>query len=230
MDEIVAPAHRVYRSSEQVEQGLRTIIAHGGSHTAAANALGLDVEIVRRWKVRNKERYAELEREMGPELEAQAVQDFQGFLKRSEEAKRKALQTTVDNMDADARDEEIYLENMRLYQAALERGDADVQEPSPPSKRVRDAGKTLQHIAISQGIAVQKILELTGRPTQVVQHTSMNEALARLKALGAVVEGVATDITDVLPSDDHPTVSAPVAGLPREATAHGPGHDHQAGS
>lgn len=230
MDELVAPNKRVYRTQEQVDQGLRVVIAHGGSVTAAAKALDVNYEVVKKWVDRNKERYAELEREMGPELEAQAVADFQGFLKRSEEAKRKALQTTVNNMDADARDEAIYLENMRLYQAALERGDADVQEPTPPAKRVKDAGKTLQHIAISQGIAVQKILELTGRPTAVVQHTSMNEALARLKALGAVVEGVATDITDVLSSEDHPTVPAPVAGLPREATAHGPGHDHQADS
>lgn len=171
-----------YLTPPQIDLGLRALVRNGGSGTTTARELGIPVDTVNSWRRRHRERYEELRVQMGPELEAQAIADFRGFVQRAEEAKSLALEKTVD---------------------ALEAGD------------IKDPAKTLQAISISQGIAVQKVLELSGRPTAIVEHRSMAEALARLRALGAeVIEGTAVAVVD----SAEPTVSAPVAELPSEAT------------
>jgi transposase-like protein len=55
---------------------------------------------------------------------------------------------------------------------------------------VKDPARALQQVSISQGIAVQKVLELSGRPTSIVEHRSVAETIAQLRSLGAeIIEG-----------------------------------------
>lgn len=165
----MAPGQR-YRTEAQIENGMRVIIRNGGSMTAAARELGVKLSAVKEWKYSRLERYKELEREMGPELEAQAVAGLQAFVVRAEEAKRGALESVI----------------------------TDIEEGN-----LRDPAKTLKDVSIAQGIGVQKILELTNRPTAIVEHRTPEEAFARLRSLGAVIEGTADTLGD-----------EPVAALP----------------
>lgn len=196
-DKIVRRQPGTYKyTMQQREAALLALVHNGGAIKATALELGMEYETLHSWcTTRYKARYHELREKHGPELEAKAVAGLQGFLVRAEEAKGKALDATVAQID-----------------------DGTIKDPA----------KALQHISVSQGISVQKILELTQRPTQIHEHRSMNEIVSRLKALGADIQGVATEIPDatVLPSKST-TVSAPVAELPLEATApDGSRNDH----
>jgi hypothetical protein len=69
------------------------------------------------------------------------------------------------------------------------------------SGRARDPSRSMQNIAQAQGLAVQRMLELDGRPQGVDPDTrSVGELLKRLEGLGAiaksepVVDVVATEI------------------------------------
>lgn len=169
---ILAPGTR-YRTEAQIENGLKVIIRNGGSFSAAAREMGVARTTVVSWldDGRRRERYEAIRREMGPELEAQAVAGLQSFIVRAEEAKRGALEQVI---------------------TAIDEGD------------LKDPAKTLKDVAIAQGIGVQKILELTNRPTAIVEHRTPEEAYARLRALGAVIEGTA-DTLDPVPALPAPT-------------------------
>ena len=77
-----------------------------------------------------------------------------------------------------------------VKRAALARTLADLQS----EEGVRDASTAMKNIAISQGIAGTKMMELMGRPTSIIEHRSPNELLSRLRALGAIIEGTAEDL------------------------------------
>ena len=210
---IILP-NRVRRTQAQIDNGLRVVIRNGGSIRAAAKEMGVELAAVRSWMERHRERYAELEVEMGPELEAQSVNGFRAFVIRAEEAKKAALEGVIDDIAADEAD-------MATFRAALARGET----PDAPALRIRNKAGVLKDLSISQGIGVQKVLELTNRPTQIVEHRTPAEAFARLRALGAqIIEGTATEVAPAMLVET--TAAAPVAALPSEATEHGSRNDH----
>lgn len=57
----------------------------------------------------------------------------------------------------------------------------------------RDLPGALRNITTSKAINVDKILALSGRPTQVIEHRSGAELVARLARLGAVVDATAVE-------------------------------------
>lgn len=57
----------------------------------------------------------------------------------------------------------------------------------------REPARTAQALQTTTGIAVSKILELTGRPTAVVEHRSADEILRRLQAM-QVIESTAEEV------------------------------------
>lgn len=218
MDELAAThKFRKYRSRAEQDAGMKVMIRNGGSPTAAGRELGIPAATCNSWRKEHPDRYLELQRELGPELEAQAVAGFQAFVLRAEAAKSKVLDRFLGDLEADAADWQSYAE-------AVQAG----KDPKPPAPRVKDAAKSLQAISISQGIGVQKVLELTGRPTHIVETRSLSEAMARLRELGAeAIDGTATEEPAMLPEA---TAAAPVAALPMEATEHnGTRNDHEAG-
>lgn len=139
---------------DQRDAALLAVIMSGGRVVQTARELDMNHETLRSMVDRNRERYEELQRKHGPELEARAVANLQAFVVRAEEAKYIALDATV---------------------ATLESGGS------------KNPGQDLKNIAVAQGISVQKVLELSGRPTQTIQHRSLAEAVARLQQLGATV-------------------------------------------
>jgi hypothetical protein len=60
--------------------------------------------------------------------------------------------------------------------------------------KARDPAAVLRNVATAQGITVSKILELSGRPTSIVEHRSAQDIVARLASLGAVVDSTAREL------------------------------------
>lgn len=203
------------RNKKQIDACILALVLNGGSISDTALEYGESPAAIREWRRRYPARYAELQQEYGPEIERRAVAELQAFITRAERAKGLALSRTVDLMEADARDE-------ASHQELVDSGALGDDEIKPPTMRVRNTHAALKDIAIAQGISVQKVLELTNRPTQVIEHRSPAEAMAQLRALGAlVIDGTA----DVLPSGEV-NASAPVAELTRGGSADGNRDDH----
>ena len=80
----------------------------------------------------------------------------------------------------------------QLERAALERAYRQVMN----SKEGVDASQVAQRASTVKGINVDKLLQLTGRPTQVVEHRNADEVLRKLGASlpGLIVDGTATEI------------------------------------
>lgn len=72
---------------------------------------------------------------------------------------------------------------------------------------IKDPSSALKNISISQGIAVTKVMELTGRPTANQIKQSPAELLAGLARLGAIVNSTAVEI----PAVDSEAHQLPVA-------------------
>jgi hypothetical protein len=51
---------------------------------------------------------------------------------------------------------------------------------------VKDYSAAMKNLALTQGIAGTKVMELTGRPTAIIEHRSTKELMARLAAIGAI--------------------------------------------
>lgn len=75
--------------------------------------------------------------------------------------------------------------------AALEATMAQIENGS-----IKDPARAMQAVSISQGISVQRMLELDGRPSGVEPGRSLGELVAALERLGAVrtVDGSAVEL------------------------------------
>lgn len=81
--------------------------------------------------------------------------------------------------------------------------------------KARDPAAVLRNVATAQGITVSKILELSGRPTSIVEHRSAQDIVARLASLGAVVDSTARELpaeSQTGSSQAHTMGSAPSTG------------------
>lgn len=65
------------------------------------------------------------------------------------------------------------------------------------AREVKDASASARNLATTAGIAVDKVLSLTGRPTTIHEHRTPEQAMKRLRTLhpGLFVEGTADEIT-----------------------------------
>lgn len=67
------------------------------------------------------------------------------------------------------------------------------------AREVKDASASARNLATTAGIAVDKVLSLTGRPTQITEHRTPEQSLKRL---GQLVPGLIVDSTaDEMPND-----------------------------
>lgn len=60
----------------------------------------------------------------------------------------------------------------------------------------KDLPSALQRLTTAKAINIDKILVMSGRPTQVVEHRSAAELVRRLARLGAVIDGSAEEVTE----------------------------------
>lgn len=65
--------------------------------------------------------------------------------------------------------------------------------------KVKDAAASARNLATVAGISVDKILSLSGRPTSVIEHRTVDDDLRALRAAG-IVNGTAEEVTDAQPA------------------------------
>lgn len=59
---------------------------------------------------------------------------------------------------------------------------------------IKDSASSARNMATVKGINSDKLLQLTGRPTQITEHRNTDELLTRLERMGVAIEGTATEI------------------------------------
>jgi hypothetical protein len=64
------------------------------------------------------------------------------------------------------------------------------------ANQAKDPSGVLLRLATTKGIQLTKLLELTGRPTQIVEHRDASELMRAIRSRVTVLEGEATEITD----------------------------------
>lgn len=86
---------------------------------------------------------------------------------------------------------------------------------------VKDAAKSAQNLATTAGIAVDKVLSLTGRPTSITEHRTPEQAFKRLQSLvpGLVFEGSAEEMPEGLNATDTGAQPLAASDLPSPASA-----------
>jgi hypothetical protein len=110
--------------------------------------------------------------------------DSPGYLKVRETHARKVEEGLVDNYRA------VAVRSIELQMKATEQaiGEAD-------AKTLKDPGRTAQSAAVAGGIAVDKVLLLTDRPTEIVGHHADPKVAAQALArrLGVVLDSTAVE-------------------------------------
>lgn len=86
---------------------------------------------------------------------------------------------------------EFVLEASRVKAVALQKTLEALEADEIPK---RDLPGALRNITTAEAISVDKIMVLSGRPTSVVEHRSLGQLVARLAAIGAVVDGSAEEL------------------------------------
>lgn len=163
-------ARGVDYAPHEIDKALTTLAYYGGNSLRASAELGISDRTLRLWRAdTHRDRYLEIAEREGPRLEALAANQARELILRS---------STVEHRILDA----------------LEAATDDEHEGLKP-KDVTELAGALQRLTTSKGINTTKLLELTGRPTQVVEHRDPKQAAAALaRRLGVVLEGTATDL------------------------------------
>lgn len=177
-------ARGVDYAPHEIDKALTTLAYYGGNSARAGKALGISDATLREWRTqKHRERYLEICEREAPKLEALAANQAREIIVRSAEVEHSIL----DRLAAQ-----------------------DDQEPT--TKELSELAGALQRLSTSKGINTTKLLELTGRPTQIVEHRDPKQAAAALaRRLGVTLDGTAVDITD------HPALPNPAAPLPSQS-------------
>lgn len=169
-------SHGVEKTPVEIDNALTVLAYHGGNASRAAAALGMSDRTLRLWRSdTHRDRYLEIAEREGPRLEQIAAHQARELILRAADAEHGLL----DRLSA-----------------ALENGET-------PSKELSELAGTLQRLTTSKGINGTKLLELTGRPTQIVEHRDPKQAAQALaRRLGVALEAQATDMnsTPLLPA------------------------------
>ena len=99
--------------------------------------------------------------------------------------------------DHAAKLEQVIVEQVReaaLVSGAIEREALDRLAQNLHKLEPRDLANTIKNLKLTQGISIDKMLALTGRPTVITEHRNADELVAKLTAAG-VIEGTAQEIT-----------------------------------
>lgn len=170
-------------SPTEIDKGLTVLAFYGGNSERASQETGINASTLRRWRTdQHRERYLEICEREGPRLEALAAAQARELLIR-------AAHVEHDIID-------------RLHEKPI---DADTGEPTGlSSKELSELAGALQRVTTSKGINTTKLLELTGRPTAIVEHRDPKQAAQALARRLGVVISTAEDLPDVpLLSENH---------------------------
>lgn len=158
---------RTYAPTE-IQSALTTLAFFGGNSQRASDETGVPADTLRNWRLYDqRELYREIQEREGSRLEAIAADQALEVILRSSEVEHSLL----DALGLVAHDPE-------------------------QSKTAAELAGALQRTVTSRGISTTKRLELTGRPTSIVEHRDGNDILRALgsKIPGLVVESTAVEI------------------------------------
>ena len=154
----------------EIEAALRVVAFYGGNTERASRELGINGRTLRAWRGdKHRDRYQEILAQEGPKLEALAADQAREAILRSSDVEH------------------------RIFDLLDTATDPDGEEFKP--KDITELAGALQRVTTSKGINTTKLLELTGRPTQIVQHLSPQEAIRGLaRDLGITLDSTAEEI------------------------------------
>jgi hypothetical protein len=168
---LVRPGRKSQYAPEEIDAALLVLVRVGGNKVRASEITGIPATTLYTWKTStHSERYLELAAREGPKLEELAVTHARETILRAGEIEH-------DVLDA-------------LKQA--------VQAGEAKPKDLADMASVLQRVTTSKGINGTKLLELTGRPTQVTEVRDGSAILRQLqhRLPGLIYNGEATDISN----------------------------------
>jgi hypothetical protein len=186
---MAAPKKRTRRTytPTEVKAALTTLAFFGGNTAKASTETGIAQQTLHDWRAKeHRDLYREIQEREGPKLEAIAADQALEVILRSSDVEHSLL----DALSQVAHDPE-------------------------QSKTASELAGALQRTVTSRGISTTKRLELTGRPTSIVEHRDGNDILRSLgsRIPGLVLEANATDEIRSLPV-------ASGASNAREAVSH----------
>lgn len=165
------PAKRTRRvySPPEIEAALRTLVYYGGNTSRTSAEVGIPQQTLHDWRAHDhRDRYLEIAEREAPKLEALAAQQARELILRAGDAEHGLLDKLNTALAND--------------------------ETTP--KELSELAGTLQRLTTSKGINGTKLLELTGRPTQIVEHRDPKQAATALaRRLGLTIDSTAEDIT-----------------------------------
>ncbi len=153
----------------QIDQALTTLAYYGGNSARAAEELGMSSSTLRQWRLyKHRDRYLEIAEREAPRIEAMAAQQARELVIRASETEH----TLIDRLNTRLADDET------------------------TSKELSELAGTLQRVTTSKGINGTKLLELTGRPTSIVEHRDPAQTVnAIARKLGLTIDSTAIDVT-----------------------------------
>lgn len=189
------PARRKRReyAPHEIDTALTTLAYYGGNSLRTSEATGIPGQTIRQWRTgEHRDRYLEIAEREAPRLEAIAAHQARELILRAGEAEHGLLdilnarlneETAPEPQRDDFPNDALYL---LAYETWVKRGN---------SKELSELAGTLQRITTSKGINGTKLLELTGRPTSIVEHRDPRDDIRALaRDLGLVIEGQATEV------------------------------------
>lgn len=157
-------------SPTEIEAALRVVAFYGGNTERASRETGINGRTLRVWRGdTHRDRYQEIIAQEGPKLEAIAADQAREAILRSSDVEHRIF----DLLDA------------------ATSPDHEAFKP----KDITELAGALQRVTTSKGINTTKLLELTGRPTQVVAHLNPRETIQALaRDLGVTIDSTAEPI------------------------------------
>lgn len=184
-------SERTTYSPAEIDEALITLAYCGGNGRKAERITGIPQSTLYQWRThKHRERYQEIAERERPKLEQIAVDGAVAQILRADE-------TTLRIYD-------------RLDEAL------DTQDAS--SKELSELAGAAQRLTTAKGINGTKLLELTGRPTQITEHRDASQILRGLASRfpNLVVDAEATEIPANQPALPNPTENGTPSALVHE--------------
>lgn len=185
-EDLQKPRKRKRYSPTEIDTALTALVYFGGNTARTSVETGIAQQTLHDWRSRDhRDRYLEIAEREGPRLEALAATQARELLIRSAHVEHDILD--------------------RLHEKPI---DAETGlEVTLSSKELGELAGALQRVTTSKGINTTKLLELTGRPTAIVEHRDPRaEIRAMAREFGITIESTAQDLSEsTLPVASGPT-------------------------
>jgi hypothetical protein len=196
------------RDEETIELALTTLALAGDSPTRAVAMLAdAGVRVSRhalsKWRETYADRYAVIRDVRAREIERSVVHRSRALAERYCELEDKLIDDIQAQREADARLQREHTTLSALLAVAADDDREKIQQAldALPPRAIKDPSTTLRNIAVSKGIAVDKMLIVDGRPNHITEQRSADDVLRELDHMGigswGSVDGEASEAVEV---------------------------------